>query len=66
MGDMKVLKMLDKAGADFNRIAINGKSVLTFALTNMNLDLEKIEPVMEYLLTKTNIGENKSFLHILI
>ena len=61
MGDMRVLKMLEEAGADFDHISRNGESVLTFALTNLNIDLTKIEPVMEYLLAKTNIGEKNTF-----
>ena len=57
MSDLAVLKMLERAGADFNLITPSGQSVLTFPLMNMNSDIEKMESVMEYLLTKTNIGE---------
>ena len=57
MSDLAVLKMLERAGADFNHISQIGQSVLTFPLMNMNSDIEKMESVMEYLLTKTNIGE---------
>ena len=57
MGDMTVLKMLETAGADFNHIARNGRSVLTFSLINKDIDLAQIETAVEYLLTKINIGE---------
>lgn len=63
---MTILKMLEEAGADFNHVARNGKSVLTFALINMDIDLAKIEKVMEYLLTKINIGENIALLYTFI
>ena len=61
MSDLAVLKMLERAGADFNHITPSGQSVLTFPLMNMNSDIEKMESVMEYLLTKTNIGKEIVF-----
>ena len=61
---MAVLNMLERAGADFNHISPKGQSVLNFPLMNMNSDMEKMESVMEYLLTKTNIGEEIAFYFI--
>ena len=61
MSDLAVLKMLERAGADFNHTSPDGRSVFTFPLLNMNSDFDKMESVMEYLLAKTNIGEEVAF-----
>ena len=70
MSDLKVIKVLEKAGADLNHITKHGATVLSlpFFLDRFypkTDDLPRIEPVMDYLLTKTNISENMSFFSIL-
>ena len=54
--DLKVIKILEKAGADLNRIAPTGHSVLSLAVNNRR-NLPQMEPLVEYLLRNTNIGE---------
>ena len=62
MNDMSCIKMMEKAGADFNRITSAGFSVLTYSLrcgagsSAGTCDLAHMEPVIEYLLERTDIG----------
>ena len=62
MNDMTIIKMMEKAGADFNRLNSAGWSVLTYSLrcgwatSAGTCDLAHIEPVIEYLLERTDIG----------
>ena len=59
--DIKVIQMLEEAGADFNYVTESGDSVLTYALWEYaltpNNNLDHIEAVADYLLERTNIGE---------
>ena len=57
MSDLACIKTLEKAGADLNHLSPGNWSVLTFALREFRGDLAYIEPVVEYLLERTNIGE---------
>ena len=52
--------MLEKAGADLNHINKRGVSVLIAPFLNSKKNLTSIEEVMEYLLTKTSIGEREN------
>ena len=58
--DMNLIQMLDKAGADLNYVTPANISVLSKALdvtiSNRNRFLKYIEPVMDYFLSRTNIG----------
>ena len=57
--NLKVIRMLEKAGADLNHTTTSGHSVLTSSLIirrGYKSDLSHIEAVVEYLLSKTNIG----------
>ena len=54
--DLKVIKILEKAGADLNRIEYSGYSVLSIAIASRG-SLAQTEPLVEYLLRNTNIGK---------
>ena len=59
--DLKVIQMLEKAGADLNHINRNGYSVLSDSLNfwrGPKSNVTHIEPVVEYLLSKTQIGNS--------
>ena len=57
-----MIQMLEEAGADLNYVTESGDSVLTYSLTPFSLtpknDLDHIETVTDYLLSRSNIGEN--------
>ena len=53
--------MLEEAGANLNSVTEKGYSVLSYAIKSYdfspNNNQSGIDPVVEYLLTKTSIGE---------
>ena len=52
---MKVFLMLEEAGANINSVSEKGESVLTYAINGVVPT--DIDPIIEYLLKKTSIGE---------
>ena len=60
--DLKVMKMLQKAGADLNYIdyhgnSPNGNTVLHVMLRKRYSNITKLNTIVEYILTEYNIGK---------
>ena len=60
--DINLIQMLGEVGADLNHVTPGNISVLSETLNitfiNRNLYLTYIEPVMDYFLSRTNIGNS--------
>ena len=70
LSDLKLIKVLEEAGADLNRMPKYGSSVLSLPFFRNRFypktdALPWIEPVIDYLLAKTNISENMYFWYTL-
>ena len=57
MEDLFVMKMLQKAGADPNYINYDGNTVLHETLSKRYSNISKLNTLVEYLLTESNIGK---------
>ena len=60
MGDLGCLKMLAEAGADLAAPSAEGFTALSAAFLNPDITMEKIQPVVEFLMANAQFGKDVS------